>query len=197
MMTSMAEQRGGWRSSGLRVALWGGLAALLALPAVAMRLGAEGVVWTARDFGTMAVLLGLLGLGIELAVRASASLPYRLGAGLAVLTGFLTIWVNLAVGMIGDEGGAYNLLFLGVVLLALAGSIAARFRPRGMAAAMGAAAAAQFLAAAVGGFGGDLRGGIFSALFALPWLLSAALLRKAAGSGPGADGSGAEGAAVR
>src|SRR3954464_4182642 len=100
-MTDMAEPRGAWRSNGLRLALWGGLAALLALPAVAMRFGADGVVWTASDFVVWGAMLSWVGLGVELVVRASPSRPYRLGAALAVVTAFLTIWVNLAVGMIG------------------------------------------------------------------------------------------------
>jgi hypothetical protein len=179
-MTEMVEgRRGGWRSNGLRAALWLGLAGLLALPAAAMRLGAEGVVWTASDFIVMGAVLGLVGLGVELVVRASGSLAYRAGAGLALVTAFLTMWVNLAVGMIGDEGNAYNLAFAGVLALALAGAFVARFRAEGMARALLAAAAAQALAGALG-LSADLRGGILSVLFAGLWLLSAAFFRRAA-----------------
>jgi hypothetical protein len=110
----------------------------------------------------------------------SSSLAARAGAAVAILTAFLTIWCNLAVGMIGSEDNPYNLLFFGVVLLALLGAIAARFRTRGTALAMGAAAAAQAVVAAIG-LSADARGAILSALFALPWLLAAGLFRKAAG----------------
>ena len=37
-----------------RVAIWGGLIALLSLPALAMSLGAEGVDWSAADFKSWA-----------------------------------------------------------------------------------------------------------------------------------------------
>jgi hypothetical protein len=178
-MTDLAGPRGAWRSNGLRVALWGGLAALLALPAVAMRLGADGVVWTASDFVVMGAMLSLVGLGVELIVRASPSLPYRLGAALAVVTAFLTIWVNLAVGMIGSEDDPANQLFLGVLAMALAGAIVARGRADGMARAMAVAAVAQVLAAATG-FAVDPRGAIFAGLFGGLWLVAAALFRKAA-----------------
>jgi hypothetical protein len=182
-MTGMVEGRGGgWRSNGLRAALWLGLAALLALPAIAMRMGSGGVVWTASDFVVMGVMLGLVGLGFELVVRASGSLAYRAGAGLAVVTAFLTLWVNLAVGMIGDEGNAYNLAFAGVLAVALAGALVARFRAAGMVRAMLAAAAAQALAGAIG-LSTDLRGGVLSVLFAGLWLLAAAFFRRAARGG--------------
>ncbi|HEX8191571.1 MAG TPA: hypothetical protein VF552_01595, partial [Allosphingosinicella sp.] len=100
---------------------WGGAAALLAVPAVAMRFTSE-VDWTASDFVFAAVLFGLVGLGIELAVRASPSLAWRAGAGFAVFSCFALVWVNAAVGMIGDGGNAYNFAFVGLVPLAIAGA---------------------------------------------------------------------------
>jgi hypothetical protein len=178
-MSELARQRGGWRSGGIRLAMWGVLAALLALPAVAMRFHAEGVVWTASDFAVMGAMLGSVGLGVELVVRASSNLAWRSGAVVAVLIAFLTVWVNLAVGMIGSEDNRYNLLFGGVLLLALAGSVVARFRGGGMAKAMAVAGIAQ-AAAGAAGFAVDARGAIFSMLFAGPWLLSAALFALAA-----------------
>jgi hypothetical protein len=71
------------------------------------------------------------------------------------------------------------LLFGGVIGLALIGAMAARFAASGMARAMLVAAAAQAAAAAVG-LSMDMRGGIFSMIFALPWLLSAWLFARAA-----------------
>lgn len=178
-MNSMVQQRGGWRSPVLHAALWTGLAALLAVPAVAMALHAEGVVWTASDFVVMGVMLGLVGLGVELVVRASSSLAWRAGAVVAVLTAFFTIWVNLAVGMIGSEDNRYNLVFAGVIVVALLAAFLARFRAAGMARAMAAAAAAQ-AAAGAAGLSSDPRGAVFSMLFAGPWILAAALFAVAA-----------------
>jgi hypothetical protein len=181
-MNSMAEQRGGWRSPVLHVALWATLAGLLALPAVAMAFRAEGVVWTGSDFVVMGVMLGLVGLGIELVVRASSSLAWRAGAGVAVITAFLTVWVNLAVGMIGSEDNPYNLAFAGVLVVALLAAFLARFRSAGMAKAMAAAAAAQAVAGAAG-LSSDPRGALFSMLFAGPWILAALLFTGAARAG--------------
>jgi hypothetical protein len=162
-----------------RVLGWGGAVALLALPFVAMQFTTE-VNWSGSDFVIMGLLFAAVGLGLEFIFRRLGSATYRLAGTIAVLTGFLTIWVNLAVGMIGDDN-PYNLLFLGVVLVAIAGSVLSRFRPAGMAGAMLAAAVCQGLTA---GFGwtADPRGAAFALLFALPWLLAAVLFRAAARS---------------
>ena len=158
--------------------MWGGAAFLLVLPAVAMRFTQE-VNWTASDFVFAAILLfGSAGL-VELAMRASSSFPYRAGAVVAIGASFLTVWANAAVGMIGSEDNPYNLLFLGVLGLALAGAAAARFRAPGIVLAMALAAIAQ-AAAGLGGMASDPRGGTFSASFAILWLLAAALFHKAA-----------------
>jgi hypothetical protein len=179
-MNAMAEPRGGWRSPGLHVALWLALAALLAVPAVAMRFApGAGFHWTASDFIVMGVMLSLVGLGVELVVRASSSLAWRAGAVVAVLTAFLTVWVNLAVGMIGSEDNRYNLVFACVIVVALLAAFLARFRSAGMAKAMAAAAVAQ-AAAGAAGFGSDPRGALLSMLFAGPWILAAFLFALAA-----------------
>jgi hypothetical protein len=162
-----------------RIALWGGAAALLSLPAFAMAAGAPGVVWTASDFIAMGVLLGLACGLAELVARGSSNGAYRVAGLAAVAMGFLTIWVNLAVGMIGSDDNPYNAMFLGVLGLALAGSVIARFQAPGMAGAMVAAAVAQAVLGAMG-ISEDQRGGLLSMLFAIPWLVSAALFRKAA-----------------
>jgi len=163
---------GGWRAAGWGIALF-----LLLLPFVAMQFTRE-VAWTGSDFIFAGLLVGGVGLLFELTVRMSANRSYRTGVGLALAATFLTIWATGAVGMIGDEGNPLNLMFAGVLLLALLGSLLAKFRAAGMARAMAAAAAAQLLASTIGMFT-DLRGGICSAMFAALWLASAAMFRKA------------------
>jgi hypothetical protein len=174
-MTGITERKGeiNWRIVG-----WGGAAALLAAPFVAMRFTGE-VNWTAGDFLFAAMLFGLVGLGLELAVRSSTSAAFRAGAGLAILSAFLLVWVNAAVGMIGDGDNGFNLLFLGLIPLALAGAILARFRAGGLALAMLVAGAAQV---AIAGFGlaADPRGALFSMVMAGSWFLSAAMFHLAA-----------------
>lgn len=177
-MAGKPETSGGRRGSPWRIVGWGIAAFLLLLPLVAMQFTGE-VNWTVGDFIFAGVLIGGVGGAFELTVRMSSNYAYRVAAGFALAAAFLIIWANAAVGMIGDEDNPYNLLFLGVIGLALIGAVAARFRPAGMALAMLAAAVAQ-VAVAVFGLSADLRGGVFSAMFAGLWLLSAALFAKAA-----------------
>jgi hypothetical protein len=138
------------------------------------------VDWTAADFVFAAVLIGGVGLLFELTVRMTGNRSYRAGVALALAASFLTIWATGAVGMIGDEGNPLNLMFAGVLAIALLASGLGRFRAKGMAWAMLAAAGAQFAAGTIGMFT-DLLGGIYSALFAALWLASAAMFRRASG----------------
>ena len=177
-MAKEAEIGGGRGWSRWRAAAWGIAALIVLLPLVAMRFTAE-VNWTASDFVFAGVLIGGTGLLFELAVRMSRHPAYRAGVGLALAAIFLIIWANGAVGMIGDEDNPYNLLFGGVILLALAGAIGAGFAAAGMARAMLVAAIAQVVVAAAG-LSADPRGAIFSACFGGLWLLAAAAFWKAA-----------------
>lgn len=172
-MAGNPQMGGGRRANRWRMIGWGTAALLLLLPFVA------NAPWTASDFVVMGVLLGGVGLAFEFIVRKSGSLAYRFGAALAVIAVFLTVWVNGAVGMIGSEDNPYNLLFLGVLLVALLGAVLARLRPHGMMLAMAAAAVAQL---AIGAFGLaiDARGAVLSMGFAGLWLLAAALFQSAA-----------------
>jgi hypothetical protein len=112
-------------------------------------------------------------------MRTTRSWTSRFAAGFAVAAGFLIIWANGAVGMIGNEDNPYNLLFLGAIAVALLGAVVARFRAAGMALAM-LAAGLLHAGIALGGWSADPIGARFSLGFAFLWFLSAALFRKAA-----------------
>jgi hypothetical protein len=181
-MTNDRAIAGSVRTNRWRVAGWGMAAVLLLLPFVAMQLGSEEVNWTAADFAFAAVLLGSVGISLELVAAKSPNRPYLAGAGLMILAAFVTVWINAAVGMIGSEHNSYNLLFGGVLLIALGGAILGRFAPTAM---MRAAIAAGVAQAAIGAIGlaSDPLGGSFSIALAAPWLLAAALFRWAARRG--------------
>jgi hypothetical protein len=181
-MAYETDYRAAARGNRWRLAIWGGAAALLALPAIAMRFTSE-VVWGPEDFIVMGMLLAMACCGYELATRLSGNKAYRAGAAIAILTSFLTVWVNLAVGMVGNEGNPANLLFGGVILVAVVGAILARFRPRGVARAMQAAAVAQGAMAVYALFAGDHVAALPIALFVVPWLLGAHLFLTAAEQG--------------
>jgi hypothetical protein len=182
----MAQESGPRRRVPWRAIGWGGAVALLALPAVAMRFTSE-VDWDETDFIFAGVLFALVGLGLELAVRASTSWAWRGGAALAVFSCFALIWVNLAVGMIGNEDNPYNLYFLGLIPFALVGAAVTRLRAPGMAIVMLIACLAQ-IGIALGGYAADQRGAVFSVVMAGSWLLAAVLFHLA----PPPDGSTAD-----
>ena len=78
-----------------------GTAALLLIPFVAMQFTRE-VNWTAGDFVVAAVLLAGTGMLFELAVNKITTSKGRVLAGLAIALGFLFVWAELAVGIVGS-----------------------------------------------------------------------------------------------
>lgn len=175
-----ANMENGGRRNRWRLAVWGGAAGLLLLPLIAMQFENSGVDWTGGDFIAMGIMLAAACGLYEVATRMSSNPCYRAGAAVAVLIGFFTVWSNLAVGIIGSENDALNLMFFGVVALAIFGSLLVRFRARGLVKVTTAAAVAQLVATAVGLTSvGWENGVIFSTLFAAPWLLAAELFRRA------------------
>lgn len=153
-----------------RIAGWGLIATLLSLPAILR------FPWSPGDFIVMGIMLSTVGLGIEFLVRRSGNAFVRLGSIVGVLTCFLTVWVNLAVGMIASEDNPYNQLFLLPILAFIGGGFVTRLQAQGMTKVMIVAAVIQF-GLGLGGLGTDQRGAIFSMIFAAFWLFGAALFR--------------------
>ncbi|KAA2285965.1 hypothetical protein [Arenimonas fontis] len=139
----------GTRGDGiLRLLLWGGAVALMLLPAIAMQF-TEEVDWDALDFLVAGVMLATVCGLVDLALRRSGGmsrdqrLAYRAGAALAALTGFLETWANLAVGFLGEPENPANLIYFGIVGIAVIGALLSRLRPHGLAVAMTVIALAQ------------------------------------------------------
>lgn len=119
-------------------------ASILMLPLVAMVFTNE-VNWSLFDFIVMGILLFGTGLTYVLISKISDSMAYRTAVGVAVVAGFLLIWVNLAVGIIGSEDNPANQLYAGVLAVGIIGAGIAHLRPRGMALTLFATALAQML----------------------------------------------------
>ncbi|MES1166759.1 MAG: hypothetical protein ABUL68_02040 [Pseudomonadota bacterium] len=116
----------------LLIALWGNLCV-------------EGWNWNPGSFVfAWVVIAGATLLYRLLATRKAANLAYRLGAALAILTGFLVFWTTAAVQIIGEENPA-NPLYVLVLLGSLVGVGFARFQPRRLAHTAFATAAGIFL----------------------------------------------------
>ena len=107
---------------------------------------------------------------------------YRAGLAVAVVTSFLIVWSTV----VRDDGNGAG--FFMVILAAGVGAFAAEFRPAGMARAMFGVAIMQALLGALIATapvtanlpGGAFRALLFSAVFVLLWLSSAACFRRAA-----------------
>jgi hypothetical protein len=187
VMAMMSQARHGPSGTRWRVLGWGSLAALLALPLIAMQFTSE-VVWTLSDFLFMGLLFATVGGLFELAVRLSRSWAYRAGFGLTLLGCFLLVWINLAVGIFGSEDNPANLVFLAVIGTCLVGGLVSRGQAEGMARTLALAAAVQALIGAIGwsaGLGapeppGTLGILVLNGFFLILWLVASALFRRAA-----------------
>lgn len=165
-----------------RIIGWGGAAALLLVPLVA------NAPWSLSDYIFGAAVFATVGGTFELAVSKSGNAWYRGGVAAALATAFLLVWINGAVGIIGNEANPANLMFLGIIGVAVVGAVIARFEAAGMARAMAVTALAESLVGVIFFFarpGATEPPGLPGVLvpiglFALAWLLSAWLFRKAA-----------------
>jgi hypothetical protein len=95
------------------------------------------------DFVFAGALLFGTGLAYELIARKGGTIAYRAAVGVACPTALVLIWINAAVGFIGD--GPVNLLYVAVPAVLILGAFMARFQPHGMALALFATALAQML----------------------------------------------------
>lgn len=156
------------------------------LPLVAMKL-TDGMNWGIEDFVVFGLLLTGIGVAAEWSLRTFRSTTERLAVGLAITTGAMIILSDLAVGIIGNEGHPANLMFFAVLGLGLAGAFLERFRPRGMARMLWAAAAAQALVPAVAMFVWNLpmtpglqRTFLFNTVFAASFAVAGLMFRHSA-----------------
>jgi len=178
-MAGHTEHVGGRRGNRWRVVIWGTAAVILLLPWVAMQF-TEAVAWDLADFALFgAMLVGACGT-YELAARARCNTAYRAAAGVALASAFILVWMNLAVGIIGNEGNPANVMYGGVLAVGVIGAMTARFQPQGMSRALVATALTQTMVAVIAliaGLGNTL---ILTGFFVALWLTSALLFRKAA-----------------
>jgi hypothetical protein len=178
-MAGNAENGSERRGSRWRIAVWGTAALILLLPLLAMQF-TEEVAWDLADFAIFgAMLVGACGT-YELAARVTGNNAYRAAVGVALAAAFILVWMNLAVGIIGNEDNPANLMYGGVLAVGIIGAIIARFQPHGMARALVATALAQALVAVIALIAGLGYTLILTAFFVALWLTSARLFRKAA-----------------
>ncbi|WP_374405478.1 hypothetical protein [Pelagerythrobacter sp.] len=166
-----------------RPLVWGGAAALYAVPVVAW-LAVPGMLWDGADFVFAAVLIFGAALMVEIGLRLSRDVAYRAGVAVAVGAAFLTVWANGAVGMIGDEDNPLNLMYLAALAAMALAALAARCRAAALSKIAWAMAATQFAIAAVAQYHGHFVW-VIAAFFATIWATSGWLFAKAQRAGSG------------
>ncbi|MET0401851.1 MAG: hypothetical protein ABW123_05580, partial [Cystobacter sp.] len=124
------------------MALWSTSLLLLSLPGVAMQFTPE-VDWGLADFAVFGALLLATCGAFELAARATGNHSYRAAVGVALAAAFLLIWVDLAVGILGEQYDLAHGMYAGVLAVGLTGALLARFQPPGMTRALVGTALAQ------------------------------------------------------
>ena len=158
---------------------------LLLIPLVAMQFSRD-VVWGPFDFTVAFVLLFGAGLIYQRVSRRRSDTRSRFAIGAGVLASLMLVWVNLAVGLIGNEEDPRNLMYAGVLAVAALGAGLARLKPRGMANAMFTTAGAIALVAAAALLIGHDEGREFvkivsvNGFFATLFIASGLLFRSAA-----------------
>ncbi len=159
---------------------------ILLIPLISMQFSNE-VAWTISDFTFAGTLIFGTGLTYKIVTRESEKLVYRSAVGIALLTGFILIWANGAVGIIGSESNPINMAYYGVIFIGLLGTIISRLQPKGMALSMVVTAIAQSLVTAtvlLGGFYQSPASSVTEILgintfFIVLWCVSALLFRNA------------------
>jgi len=86
--------------SRLRVAAWGAAGLLLLLPLLAMQF-TEEVRWDAADFAHFGAMLLGAGCAFEVAFHRMRRRSYRIAIGLFIVTTFILLWAEAAVGIVG------------------------------------------------------------------------------------------------
>ncbi|MDP1623573.1 MAG: hypothetical protein Q8M08_14675 [Bacteroidales bacterium] len=76
------------------------IAIFLLIPFIAMQFTNE-VNWNLFDFVIMGALLIVTGISCEIILRKVTKLEYRIAICLAIISAFLLIWAELAVGIFG------------------------------------------------------------------------------------------------
>lgn len=149
----------------------------------------EGWNWGPFDFVFAGSLVFGTGMAYQFVAQKSGVTSYRLAVGVALVTAFLLLWINAAVGVIGDEEFTNALLVVVPLGIGVVGSIRAGFVPRGMSLVLFTMAIAQavipLIAAAwvpLENFSpGFVKVQILNAFFVAMWVVSGLLFHHAGG----------------
>lgn len=136
------------------------------------------------------LLFGGAGLAYELVAKKISNKAYWFAVGVALVAVFLLVWMNAAVGgILGDDPA--NMMYFGVLLVGLVGSIIAHLEPQGMSRALFATAFAMVLVPVIALIIGTpaFANGVLAvfglhSFFSLLFVASAFLFRRASANRP-------------
>lgn len=104
---------------------------ILLIPFIAMQFTHE-VDWTFSDFVIFGGMIVGVGSAYALITRKFYNFYYRIATGSSLLSVFLMLWANGAVGIIGSENDAINLGYFAVLGVGLIGAAISGFKPLGL-----------------------------------------------------------------
>src|SRR3990167_7179552 len=174
-----------------RFIVWAIVAALILMIPLSMQFTDEVQWGEAVAYGVILLLAGgFYELWQWLRTRTTV---YRIAFSVGLAGIILLGWVSGAVGIIGSENQPVNLMYWAVPAVLLIGSLISRFKPRGMARTLFAAALVQILVPVVAlfiwpaqaswGEAGVIGVFVVNAIFALLFVGSALLFRHASATG--------------
>lgn len=117
---------------------------LLMVPLVASRI-VEGWNWSPGAFVFVYLLFFATAFAYALIARRMGAWSYKLGVGVALVTGFGLAWSTMV--HVADSGHPMNFLYFSVLGVGLVGAVLSRLRARGLALTMFAMAATLALTA--------------------------------------------------
>lgn len=163
-----------------------GTLGLLLIPIIAMQFNEE-MVWTFFDFVIVGILLFTSGFVYGVVTRKAGSVAYKAAVALSVGIALILTWVNLAVGIIGNEGHPANLLYIVMLIIGFVSAVIVRFRAERMVRVLYGLAIAQLLVPviALSVWRPEVTVGVvqvfgINAFFSILWISSALLFRRAA-----------------
>lgn len=116
----------------------------LTLTALGDRIPNNGWHWEFPDCIFAYVVLFGAACTYELISANAKNSAYKIAAGIGVFGALALLWINAAVGIIGNDDGS-NLLYMLVPLIGLVGAGSVHAKPKGMSHVLFAMAIMQFL----------------------------------------------------
>lgn len=105
----------------------------------------EGWNWSPFDFVFATVMVGGVQLAYAYISKKAGSSAYKIATGLTLLGMFLLIWINGAVGIIGDEDNGWNAMYFAVIGTIFLGSLISQFKSTGMKRTLYVASCVQMI----------------------------------------------------